>query len=273
MLSVRETPVGWNVGRNTAPARRGSSLMGLMTRYGRRQRPTLMSFRDALDALGEDGVMERRVVDVPIAQVVGSAARAADFDAEFRPLNADLIRRRDRLADHLAAGNEPAPVDLYQLGGLYFVADGHHRISVLRSMGRQVVTARTVRYCTVAFAMACIRGMHLPSKAAERRFLERIPLADAIRTDLWLDRPEDWARLADRAEAWGYRRVMGDGRRLPPAELAAQWWRQEVEPTLEEVRGSGFGFEMRDVELYLTATTMMDRAGRSTWSPELLPAN
>lgn len=246
--------------------------MGVLSRIGRRPRPTLMSFRDALDALGEDGVVERRVTDVPIVQVVGSAARSSDFDADFRPLSPNLVQRRERLAHHLAAGNEPPPVDLYQLGNLYFVADGHHRISVLRELGRQVVTARTVRYCTVAFAMACIRAMHLPSKAAERRFLERIPLADPIRTDLWLDRPEDWARLADRAEAWGYRTAMRNGRPLPPAELAARWWRQEVEPTLEAVRATGFGTDSRDVELYLTATTMMDRAGRETWSPELLPA-
>lgn len=247
--------------------------MGMLTRLGRRPRPTLMSFRDALDALGEDGVLERRVGDVPIADVVGSAARPHDFDADFRPLSPELRPRWDRLADHLAAGNEPAPVDLYQLGNLYFVADGHHRISVLKAMGRQVVTARVVRYCTVAFAMCCIRAMHLPSKAAERRFLERIPLADTIRTDLWLDRPEDWARLADRAEAWGYRHAMRDGRPLPPAELAALWWRQEVEPTLDAVRASGFRTERRDVELYLDAVTMMDRAGRDAWSPELLPAS
>ncbi|GGB24264.1 hypothetical protein GCM10011492_12760 [Flexivirga endophytica] len=245
--------------------------MGLLAHLGRNPRPTLMSFREALDALGDEGVLERRLADVPIAQVVGSAARPRDFDADFRPLSAHLRPRRDRLADHLAGHNEPAPVDLYQLGNLYFVADGHHRISVLKSMGRQVVTARVVRYCTVAFAMACLRAMHLPSKAAERRFLERIPLADPIRTELWLDKPEDWVRLADRAEAWGYRHAMRDGRPLPPAELAARWWRQEVEPTLELVRASGFGAELRDVELYLSAVTMMDRAGRDSWSPALLP--
>lgn len=228
-----------------------------------------MSLQDALDALGEDGVMERRLGDIPIDQVVGSAARPDDFDADFRLLNPSLQPRWERLADHLGAGNEPLPVELYQLGNLYFVADGHHRVSVLKAMGRQVVTARVVRYCTVAFAMACIRAMHLPSKAAERRFLERIPLADAVRTDLWLDHPEDWVRLADRAEAWGYRNAMRFGRPLPPAELAARWWCQEVEPTLEAVRASGFGDDKYDVKLYLAAVTVMDQAGRDHWSDDL----
>lgn len=246
--------------------------MGLLTRLGRREQQPLMSMRAALDALGEDGVVERRVADVPIDQIVGSAGRPGDFDADFRPLNPSLKPRWDRLAEHLAAGNEPAPVELFQLGNLYFVADGHHRISVLKAMGRLVVTARVVRYCTIAFAMCCIRAMHLPSKAAERRFLERIPLADSIRTDLWLDRPEDWARLADRAEAWGYRHALRDGRPLPAGELAARWWRQEVEPTLEAARAGGFGEGLRDIQLYLSAVTMMDRAGRNTWSPALLPA-
>src|SRR5262245_27065881 len=156
----------------------------------------------ALAALGPNGIMEHRHAEVPLAQILGTSARETDFDAEFRLRNRRLRDRWARVAVAMADDAVP-PVELIQLGLLYFVVDGHHRVSVARALGRPTIAANVRRICTIAFGMACLRVIHLPSKAAERRFLERVPLPDAVRDDLWLDRPVDWAHLADAAEAWG----------------------------------------------------------------------
>jgi len=37
------------------------------------------------------------------------------------------------------------PVELIQVGGCYFVRDGHHRISVARSFGQQYIEAEIIR--------------------------------------------------------------------------------------------------------------------------------
>lgn len=207
----------------------------------------------ALDALGDGGSMGRRVADVPLQQVVGTVCRQEDFDASFRPLRKHLVPRLRRLSDAVHGGLEPPPVDLIQLGELYFVADGHHRVSVAQTMGRLVLTARVLQICTTAYAMGCLRLAHLPSKAAERQFLERVPLADDVREDLWLDRPGDWIRLAQAAEAWGYRQTLLRGAPMDRSELATSWWREEVAPVLEQLRSRGAGLDLRDVELYVAA--------------------
>jgi hypothetical protein len=220
-----------------------------------------MRLDEALAALGHDGVMGRRRAEVPVAQVVGTAERPHDFDQDFRLVNVALRERWQHLEALVRQGVEPPPVTLVQLGELYFVLDGHHRVSVARALGRAVVTADVLRLCTVAYAMCCLRLPHLPVKAAERRFLERVPLPVEARPGLWLDDPAGWARLADAAEAWAMRETL-DGRPVRDrAELAERWWAEEVVPLLDRWREAGVGQDVRDVALYAQALTARDGAG------------
>ncbi len=227
-----------------------------------------MPLTDALAALGGNGTMGRRHDVVALAAMVGSASRAVDFDADFQLINPALRGRREGLSAMLRAGRQPAPVDLVQLGELYFVKDGHHRVSAAKALGWDSLPARVTRVCTVAYAMSCLRTAHLPSKAAERRFLERVPLPDDLRRDLWLDEPADWARLADSAEAWAYRTRSGRPQSLTAPALAAAWWCEEVIPVLDRVRvGAAPG--LRDVQLYVTALAVRDRLGSLDWPDDL----
>ncbi len=228
-----------------------------------------MRLEDALAALGEDGTMSRGYADVPLDNIVGTLERPDDFDHDFQLLNSSLTERWNRLATAMRSGFEPPPVELVRLGDLYFVADGHHRVSVARSLGRLVIGAKVRRVCTIAYAMACLRVAHLPNKAAERQFLQRIPLPESVRTDLWLDEPTDWMRLADSAEAWALRSIM-DGRAVTDREhLADTWWTDEVMPVLAGLRAAGVGSDLRDVQLYVTALAARDRLGSVTWPDDI----
>ena len=228
----------------------------------------LLPLADALAALGGDGTMGRHQAVVPLSAVVGSASRSVDFDADFQLTNPALRERREGLSAMMRAGGQPAPVDLVQLGELYFVLDGHHRVSAAKALGWDSLPARVVRVCTVAYAMCCLRAAHLPSKAAERRFLDRVPLPDDVRRDLWLDEPADWARLADSAEAWAHRTRCSRPESLTMPELAAAWWREEVIPVLDRVR-NGAAPGLRDVQLYVTALAARDRLGSLEWPDDL----
>lgn len=233
------------------------------------QSPTLIPLDDALQALGRNGDMGRRTAEVPLRSIVGSAGRPADFDGEFRLVNKALQHRWEQLARAVRAGWEPPPVALVQLGELYFVTDGHHRVSVARHLGRHTITARVHWICTVAYAMSCLRAAHLPTKAAERRFLERVPVSGQVRHHLWLDDAAQWARLADAAEAWGLRRSLEHRRTLDREELAATWWAEEVEPLVTRLREAGVGTDLRDVQLYVTALAVRDHLGHVSWPSDI----
>jgi hypothetical protein len=237
--------------------------------FGRRPRPGLMRLDDALAAMGPDGSMGHRVADVPVARIVGTVDRPDDFDQEFRLVNDRLRARWQRLATAMSSGVEPPAVELVQLGDLYFVADGHHRVSVARDLGRLVLTARVHRICTVAYGLACLRAIHLTSKRAELEFLRRVPLPEEVRADLWLDTPAEWMRLADAARSWALDRALAGRAPTDRAELAATWWAEEVEPLLTRLRAAGHGLDLRDVQLYATALALRDRLGTSTWPADL----
>jgi hypothetical protein len=235
-----------------------------------RHNPSLMPLDDALEALGDNGDMGRRTAEVPIANIVGSAGRATDFNHELRLVNKALQDRWNRLYRAMESGFEPPAVHLVQLGELYFIIDGHHRVSVARALGRLVIAARVHRICTIAYAKSCLRVAHLPTKAAERGFLERVPLPSEIREGLWLDEPAQWTRLADAAEAWGLRRSLERGHALPRDALAATWWTEEVEPLVARLRAAGIGMDLRDVQLYVTALAVRDRLGASSWPADIV---
>lgn len=242
--------------------------MASMLRWFRRPTRPLMVLSDALDALGEAGSMGSYAAEVPLASIVGSAARQDDFDDEFTLINKALEDRHRQVADGFAQGRFPAPVALVRLGELYFVRDGHHRVSVARSLGWDSLPATVMRVCTVAYAMCCLSVAHLKSKAAERRFLQRIPLPDEVRPDLWLKNPADWVRLTEAAEAWAYRQHSATGD-LSGHDLAGAWWEQEVSPLLRELRRSGVGMGLRDVQLYVTALAARDSLGSLDWPSDL----
>lgn len=227
-----------------------------------------MLLTDALDALGRDGAMGSYTAEVPLAAIVGSAARQDDFDADFTLVNKALETRHRRIAETFSQGSFPPPLDLVRLDELYFVRDGHHRVSVARSLGWDNLPATVTRVCTVAYAMACLRAAHLESKAAERRFLQRIPLPYDVRRNLWLDSPADWARLTEAAQAWAYRQRGATGD-IDGHDLACAWWDQEVMQVLHRLRRDDVGMGLRDVQLYVTAMAVRDSLGSLDWPPDL----
>lgn len=210
--------------------------------------------------------------EVPVGQILGSVARSDEFDHNFRPRR--RTRRHDRALQLLREGHNPPPVDVVRLGELYFVSDGHHRVAAARTQGWTHIPARIRRICSVAFACSCITVADLPTKSAERRFLEEIPLPHAVRRDLWLDRPADWARLADSALAWGFRRQR-DGRTtradVDAHSLASTWWIEEVVPAVARVRQHS-PTNLTDIQLYITELARRDGVANLDWpTPHCCP--
>lgn len=79
---------------------------------------------------------------VPIRQILGSEGRCDDFDADFRPLHTRTKKRWLSIALARYKGMILPMVDLIQVGDIYFVRDGHHRISVAKALGQTYVDAQ-----------------------------------------------------------------------------------------------------------------------------------
>lgn len=71
---------------------------------------------------------------VALDNIRGSLDKAGDFDCEFYPLNERSETRWVRVATAMVRGLALPPVELIQVGEVYFVVDGHHRISAARAL-------------------------------------------------------------------------------------------------------------------------------------------
>jgi len=78
---------------------------------------------------------------VPIRQIRGSEGRCEDFDSNFMPLKLHNRGRWASVATAWLMATPLPPVELIQVGDVYFVRDGHHRISVARMMGQDSIDA------------------------------------------------------------------------------------------------------------------------------------
>jgi hypothetical protein len=78
---------------------------------------------------------------VPIDRIRGSEGRCHDFDRDFNPIQDHSLDRWLGVARARQAAKPLPPVELIQVGDLYFCLDGHHRLSVARALGQENIEA------------------------------------------------------------------------------------------------------------------------------------
>jgi hypothetical protein len=120
---------------------RGQALLGKLWATVTRKSHRLLD----LAAIQANGVMHGShyagVQTVSISQIRGSEGRTDDFDADFRPLRLHNKERWQNVAVVHQTGASLPPVELIQVGGTYYVRDGHHRVSVARAFGQEYIEA------------------------------------------------------------------------------------------------------------------------------------
>ena len=80
--------------------------------------------------------------------IVGTVDSQRDFDRRFRPTSNRVRYRWERLALAQRRGEAIPPIDVYRVGDLHFVNDGHHRVSVAAATGQKVIDAYVTQVLT-----------------------------------------------------------------------------------------------------------------------------
>ena len=76
---------------------------------------------------------------VPVGRIGGSVGRCSEFDRGFMPAKGRVKERWRRGIGLSTEARNCPPVSLYDVGGLYFVVDSQHRVSVARSARRATI--------------------------------------------------------------------------------------------------------------------------------------
>jgi hypothetical protein len=102
----------------------------------------LYALKEVTTACAIQAQSDSAVRPVPISQIRGSEGRSRYFDRDFDPLYDQARGRWLNIARAREQGKQLPPVVLVQVGDVYFVKDGHHRISVARALGQLDIEAR-----------------------------------------------------------------------------------------------------------------------------------
>ena len=208
----------------------------ILTRRAR----SLQSIEPVLEAAGLEGRSYGGVQEIPLDQVVGSAAPAAktgDFDPGFLPVNRRLRDRWTRIYQAMVEGDELPPIDVYRVGDEYYVIDGHHRVSVARSLGRATINARVVEVKTRA-PLGRKRDAAALLRAAEyAAFLETTQLhRTRAEARLECSRLGRYDEILRHILGHGYFLGLELGRPVPLPEAAASWYDRVYKPVAEAIR-------------------------------------
>ena len=150
------------------------------------QRNDLLAYDQVREKLRIGGPIYRGVQTVPISQIIGSVDRYRDFDRAFLPRQDFMAERWQKVSRAWYQDINLPPILLYKVGAVYFVVDGHHRVSVAREKGQAEIDAE-VRECAVRVPVSPdLQPDDLEILGAQVEFLERTGL-DRVRPGAGLE--------------------------------------------------------------------------------------
>jgi hypothetical protein len=224
----------------------------------------MLSFDEVVEALGRLAERDLGLQTIPIASIVGTVDRRKDFDRAFRPTSGRVRTRFEQIADAQRRGASMPPIDVYRVGELHFVRDGHHRVAVARAHDRDEIDAHVVEVATRLPAERSISPGDLPLKRHERVFHDRVPLAPRARERIALTDPLEYGALAEGVEAWGFRLTQRDGVLRERGEVAGRWFAEEYEPVVAMLRQADLvGRRETEADAYLRLSGERDRLMRT----------
>ncbi|MDR1987145.1 MAG: transcriptional regulator [Treponema sp.] len=120
---------------------RNKAILSRIQHFMHLDKDQLLSFNDVKEILKPRNEVYRGMQVVPVKLIVGSEGRYRDFNKYFLPRSEHLRKRWERVDQALLKDIILPPIQLYEIGGVYFVRDGNHRVSVARSQGVESIDA------------------------------------------------------------------------------------------------------------------------------------
>jgi hypothetical protein len=191
---------------------------------------------------------------IEVARVIGSLDRTQDFDRSFRPRRGFSARRLDSLRAAFPDGDVP-PIEAYEVGGAYFVSDGHHRVALALERSADYIDAAVTHLETNVALEPDVDVCQLVHTEQQWRLLRESGLAEA-RPDAVIEfsRPGGYPELLELIKAHGYDLARRRGTLPDAAEVAADWYDRVYQPGVAALRSQRLSEAYRyktDADLFL----------------------
>jgi hypothetical protein len=203
-------------------------------------KPTnLLSYDEIKEKLHIGGPIYRGVKTVEMKQIVGSLNRYHDFDRAFLPKQDDLAPRWQSINRAFYSDVNLPPVVLYKVGEVYFVVDGHHRVSVAREQGQEFIEAEVRECYTRVNITPDIKTEDLEILHDKVHFLERTSL-DQLRpkSNIKLTIPDGFDRMLEHIAVHRYFMGLDLKRDITEEEAIMHWYDKVYMPIVKVIRKS-----------------------------------
>jgi hypothetical protein len=255
-------------------ARRRQVLARLVSRLRREPDDInlVLPFDEVVAALGMRGERSLGLQSIRLDHVVGTVDSRRDFDRRFRPTSSKVRERWERLALAQRRGDAIPPIDVYRVGDLYFVKDGHHRVSIAIATGQKTIDAYVTDVLTTVPSKGIRHRGDLLVKSYEREFRARVPLPAQAHAAITVSDPWTYAMLGQAVEAWGFRFMQAEHRFLDRNEVAQRWYADEYVPVVRMLGEADLiGTGRTEAEAYLRVASERYRLLRThKWSDEVV---
>jgi hypothetical protein len=108
----------------------------------------LLPLAEVAGMLGTHNERSLGLQSIPVATIVGTLDPRPDFDRGFRPTSNRVRSRWERLALAQRRGEAIPPIHVYRVGGLHFVEDGAHRVSIAVATQQKMIDAYVTEIVT-----------------------------------------------------------------------------------------------------------------------------
>jgi hypothetical protein len=210
----------------------------------------ILPFDEVVAALGHQGEQTLGLQTIRLDSIVGTVDSRRDFDRHFRPTSGRVRERWERLALAQRRGESIPPIDVYRVGDMHFVADGHHRVSIAIATGMTAIDANVTLVRTAVPASGVRNRADLLMKSYERIFRARVPLQPSAYAQITFSDPWSYAELGEAVEAWGFRCLQSKGKYLNREQIAAHWFAEEFTPVVGMLRTADLIGSGTDAEAY-----------------------
>jgi hypothetical protein len=176
---------------------------------------------------------------IRIGQIAGSLNRYHQFDRAFLPTQDEDADRWQRVDRAFYRDISLPPVVLYKIGEVYFVVDGHHRVSVARQQGQEFIEADVRECATRVNITPDLKPEDLEILGKKVEFLERTRL-DRLRPKarIRLTIPDGFDIMLEHIAVHRYFMGIDFQRDISEEEAVTHWYDTVYLPIVKIIRSS-----------------------------------
>jgi hypothetical protein len=221
-------------------ARRRALFRRILKFFTGAQPDSLLSFDEVRAKLKVRGQHYAGLQTIPLDKIAGSVGRYREFNRAFLPTQEHIRERWKGVYEAAHSMKGFPPIDVYQIGDVYFVRDGHHRVSVLKELGATTVEATVTVLDTPIPLSADVDDLALDLKAEYAAFLQETKL-DVLRPAQQIEftLPGQYQKLYEHIAVHRYYLGLREQREIPWEEAVVRWYDEVYNPTVRVIAEEG----------------------------------